>query len=438
MRKSTQLLNQLTLEEKISLIHGEAEPRETYQGQAGYLAGVPRLGIPSLRLADGPPGVLTRIPAAAPTSTMGLAATFSREDAEQNGILIAREAKARGIDVVLQPFINIDRDLTFNRAYNTFGEDPLLTGQIAASMVRGVQGQKILSQAKHYVAYDTDGTDVVVDLQTLHEIYVAPFADVSQAEVSSIMCSYNKINGEYACGNDATLNKILKQEVGFKGFVTSDWGATHGNTFINAGLDMEMPGPLGGPFGDFTPSYFDNSAPKPAKAPAPPPADAPDFNAMFNGRLPEEPPSKPFDFGGPPPGRAKNMRDALQEHQVDEATITRAAGRVLLQMDKFGFLDGQSHHAIAPDDVEANAKIIEKTGEDAAVLLKNEGHALPLSKEALSSLVLIGPGAGQTIAMGASGEKAVGLPERQIGPLTAMKKDTAGDGGSEHLVRRCE
>lgn len=143
------LLSQLTLDEKIALIHGAAEDAGTYQGQAGYMAGIPRLGIPALRLADGPPGVLTRIPASAPTATMGLAATFSRTDARANGKLIAGQARARGIDVVLQPFINIDRDFAYGRGYNTYGEDPVLTGQIGAEFIRGVQGEGILLSLIH-------------------------------------------------------------------------------------------------------------------------------------------------------------------------------------------------------------------------------------------------------------------------------------------------
>src|SRR5467141_1015500 len=105
------LLNQLTLEEKMDLIRGGIEDPSVYQGQAGFLPGVPRLHIPSLRFADGPPGLLTRVPAQAETATMGVAATFSLQDAEANGAVIGREARSLGIDVVLQPFINIDRDI---------------------------------------------------------------------------------------------------------------------------------------------------------------------------------------------------------------------------------------------------------------------------------------------------------------------------------------
>src|SRR5580704_1767786 len=252
------LLSQMTIEEKMALIRGASEDPATNQGQAGYLTGVPRLGIPPIRMSDGPPGVLTRVPSQAETATMGLAATFSVKDAEDNGVIIAREAKSLGIDVVLEPFINIDRDISFARAYNTYGEDPVLTGAIGAALIRGIQKQGVMSQAKHFVAYDTDGSNVMVDQQTLHEIYVAPFIDAVNAGVSSIMCSYNKVNGTYACGNPDTLIKILRHEAGFKGFVTSDWGAVHAPSFINNGLDMEMPGPApkDSPLGSLIFSFF--------------------------------------------------------------------------------------------------------------------------------------------------------------------------------------
>jgi beta-glucosidase len=170
------LLQQMTLEEKMDLIRGAVEDPAVYQGQAGYLPGVPRLHIPSLRFADGPPGVLTRVPAQAETATMGVAATFSTKDAEANGAVIGREARSLGIDVVLQPFINLDRDITFTRGYNTFGEDPFLTGAMGAAEIRGAQSQDVMAQAKHYIAYDSESYNVFVDQQTLHEVYAAPFA----------------------------------------------------------------------------------------------------------------------------------------------------------------------------------------------------------------------------------------------------------------------
>src|SRR5256885_4512117 len=121
------LLRQMTREEKLSLVHGAAEPAATSQGQAGYWPRVPRLGIAALRLTDGPPGILTRQASTGMTPTMALAATFSRDDARANGLVIREDARALGEDVVLEPYINIHRDQTWERAYNTFGEDPFLT-----------------------------------------------------------------------------------------------------------------------------------------------------------------------------------------------------------------------------------------------------------------------------------------------------------------------
>ena len=417
------LLSEMTLEEKMDLIRGQSEPPATNQGQAGYLAGVPRLGIPPIRMSDGPPGVLTRRPSHAETATMGVAATFSRRDAEDNGIVIAREARSLAIDVVLEPFINIDRDITFARGYNTFGEDPTLTSAMGAAEIRGIQGQGVMSQAKHYVAYDTDGNNVFVDQQALHEIYVAPFQAASDAGVSSIMCSYNKVNGTSACGNHDTLTTILRDQIGFKGFVTSDWGAVHAANYINAGLDMEMPGTPAEPDSPLGSMIFTFFGTKPVPN-TPPPAFNTAMLAGFIGRdLPEEPVYK-MDFSGF--GSAHdphtNFYDILKSGELTEATITRAAGRVLLQIEKFGYLDHPPTHLVQPQQIEANAKIIQKTGEDAAVLLKNADSILPLKSADLASLAVIGPGAGQVVSIGTAGERSIGLPERQIGPYQALKQ----------------
>src|SRR5215472_11493230 len=179
------LLSQMTLQEKLILIHGTHEDPAVYQGEAGYLGAIPRLQVPGLRFADGPPGVLTRHPSQGETATMGVAATFSIKDAEENGIVIGREDRALGIDVSLQPFVNIVRDLEFGRAYNTFGEDPFLTSEMGVAQVKGIQSQHVMAQIKHYVGYDSNGTSTWIDDQTLHEIYVAPFeAAIRRADVS--------------------------------------------------------------------------------------------------------------------------------------------------------------------------------------------------------------------------------------------------------------
>jgi beta-glucosidase len=420
--KIDHLLQQMTLEEKINLIRGGVEDPSVYQGQAGYLPGVPRLHVPSLRFADGPPGLLTRVAGQAETATMGVAATFSLKDAEANGVVIGRDARSLGIDVALQPFINIDRDITFARGYNTFGEDPFLTGLMGSAEIHGIQSQDVMSQAKHYVAYDTDGYNVVVDQQALHEVYVAPFAMAVQAGVSSVMCSYNKVNGPFACGNPDTLKTILKGELGFKGFVTSDWGAVHSVYFLNQGLDMEMPGlmPEGSPFASLMHTYF-RTAPPSATADAKP--DLAALTGMLGGTIPEEPAVK-MDFSTfPRDADNSTLRDALKDGSVTEATVTAAARRVLYEMDRFGYLDGHQKHNVTPQDIEANAAVIRKTAADAAVLLKNEGSILPLTPQDLNTVALIGPTAGQVDAIGTFGERSPGITSRQIGPLEALRKN---------------
>ena len=416
------LVSQMTLEEKMNLIRGDVEPAATNQGQAGFLPGVPRLGIPSLRFADGPPGVLTRIPGQAQTATMGVAATWSTKDAEQNGVAIGREARALGIDVVLQPFINIDRDITFARSYNTLGEDPMLSGAMGAAEVRGEQAQGVMSQAKHFIGYDSDSFNVYIDQQALHEVYVAPFEAAIRAGVASIMCSYNKLNGSFACGNTDTLKTILRDELSFKGFVTSDWGGVHNVDFINHGLTMEMPGevPPDSPFAGMMHTYF-RTAPASTAAPTKPNLAA--LAGMLGGTIPEEPRSGGMDLSGfPMDSDPRTMRDVLQNGAVTEATVTDAARRVLYEIDRFGYLDGKQKHDVTAQDLEGNGSIIEKTAEDAAVLLKNDNNLLPLKKDDLQSIAMIGPTAGQVASIGTFGERSPGIPERQVGPVDALKK----------------
>src|SRR6187401_1329282 len=234
------LLEQMTREEKLAVIRGTHEPEAVFMGQAGWIRGVPRLGIPDLRFADGPPGVLVRRASTGMPATLAMAATFSRAEAAANGGVIGRDARALGVDVILEPYINLYRDPTFERAYNTLGEDPVLTGTLAAQFVVAAQRQGVMAQAKHFVAYD-GADDAIVDGQALREVYLVPFKAVVDAGVASVMCSYNRINGIHSCGNQETLKRILRGEYGFRGFVTSDWGATHGGEFITRGLDMEQP-----------------------------------------------------------------------------------------------------------------------------------------------------------------------------------------------------
>jgi beta-glucosidase len=417
--KVDQLLSKMTLWQKIRLIHGARPNPATTQGQGGYMPGDAKLGIPWLRLADGPPGILTRHRSTAPTGTMGLGATFSLEDARLNGVVIGRDARALGIDITLQPFINIMRDPTWTRAYNLFGEDPLLVGEIGAAEIEGIQSQGVMATAKHYLAYSGAG-NVVVGQQALHEIYAEPFADAVKAGVAAIMCSYNRVNGAYSCGNPDTLQKLLKQEIGFKGFVTSDWGATHSPTFVDNGLDLEMSGYTA----DNKSCYF---CPEPQSPPLPPPAaKTPSLPYAWPAPIPEEHPRWHFGSGSHHYTHAEGMLAAIKAGQVNPADITEAARRILYEENRFGWLDHPPKHNVTPVPFDQDMKVVEKTSEDAAVLLKNEDHALPLTPSDLKSVALIGPNAGQTITIGLSMEKALGFPSRDPGPLAALREQSAG------------
>jgi beta-glucosidase len=381
------LLARMTLDEQLNMIEGQAEAvlsPSTNQYQAGYVPGIPRLGIPSLRLTDGPPGVITRQDSTGMTGTMGVAATFSDQDARANGTVIGRDAKALGQDVVLEPFVNLDRDTTFARGFNTFGEDPLLTGRTGAAEITGIQGQGTMAEVKHYLAYD-GANNVDVDQQTLHEVYLQPFEDAVKAGVSTVMCSYNVINSAQSCDNPNTLTRILRDELGFKGFVTSDWGANHGTDYINAGLDMEMPGNSEG-----IPNYFSAAA----------------------------------------------MKKAIAAGQVKESRITQAVGRILYEYDRFGLLDGAGKHTVTPEPRAADEAVVRKTGTDAATLLKNDSSTLPLSPSAVGSLAMIGPGAGQTIATEGGGEKSGGIVSEQTGTYQVLKSQLgqAGSSGIRYAV----
>jgi beta-glucosidase len=353
------LLRQMTAEEKLSLVRGAADPREL--GQAGYWPGVPRLGIPPLRFSDGPPGINANRDATALPAPVALAATFDVESARLYGVVMGREASALEQNVVLAPHVNIVRDPLFRRNHTAFSEDPLLAARIGAAEIRGIQSQGVMAQVKHVAGYN-GAQNVAIDERTLHEIYLLPFAAAVEAGVASAMCAYNKIDGDWACENDSLQNGILRGELGFKGFITSDWGAAHSAAAIQKGLDLEMPG------------------------------------REIAGR------------GGP------YFTEALK----GTAEVDRAVGRILEQMIRFGLLD-RKPAGPRPIDIEADAKVVREIAAKGAVLLTNRDGALPLSARDLESLVVIGPTGGQ-LAAGYLGERGYGFEERLVSPVEALRK----------------
>ena len=257
--RAAALLAQMTLDEKIAMVHGPGF--QLNAGFAGQVPGNERLGIPSLRLADGPNGVgngstgVTAFPAAAL-----LAASWDPELAERYGQALGREQAGKGHQVALAPTVNIVRVPHWGRAFETLSEDPYLAARLAVAEIDDIESQGVLATVKHYAANNQEtlrmSIDAKVSPRALRTIYLPAFeAAVREASVGAVMCSYNRINGTYGCEHPWLLTDVLRKEWGYQGFVMSDWFATHSTeAAAKAGLDMEMPGGANA-FGRF-PEYF--------------------------------------------------------------------------------------------------------------------------------------------------------------------------------------
>jgi len=362
------LLRRMTLEEKLSLVHGARDPRNL--GQAGYWPGLPRLGIPQLRFADGPPGVNANKPATGMPAPVALAATFSAEAARRYGVVLGRDARALEQNVVLAPHVNIVRDPLFRRNHTALGEDPYLTAQLAAAEIAGIQSQGVMAMVKHLAGYN--GSDNVgIDERTLHEIYLPAFEAAVDARAAAVMCAYNKVNGPWACESADLENGVLRGLWGFQGFTASDWGAVRSPSAIVDGLDLEMPG-------------------------------------------------RPLAGGRPGPYFTDALKAAVESGAIPVSAIDRALANILGEMDRFHLLDRKPQPPAAID-VAADAALVRGMAAEGAVLLKNDGDALPLTAQDLSSLAVIGPAAGQ-LAAGFLGERAYGFEERLVSPLAALRR----------------
>ena len=250
------LVAQMTPAEEVGMLHGYGDPpaatapAPSVAGEAGSIAGVPRLGIPPLRFTDGPAGIrLAHVETAMP-APVGLAATWDPSTAGQYGATVGDAGRATGEDVWLAPMINEVNFVTGGRNFETLGEDPYLASQLVGSEVRGVQGQGMIAEIKHYAENDFENgrtsTSVTIDDQTLHETELQAFQTAIDAGAGAVMCSYNRINTVYSCSNDGTLNGVLRGQLGFKGFVTSDWGAVHRVSDQLHGDNIEQPGNVNG------------------------------------------------------------------------------------------------------------------------------------------------------------------------------------------------
>src|SRR4051812_1168328 len=246
MSRFEALVDDLTLDEQIGLMAG-----------AGFwqTVPVPRLGIPAIKVSDGPNGArgsgsfTSGVPAAAFPVGICLASTWNLDLATRIGTTLAQEAKSKSAQVLLAPTVNIHRQPLGGRNFESFSEDPLLAGRIGAAFVRGAQAEGVACTVKHFAGNESEDdrllADSIIDERTLREIHLLPFElAVREGGALGIMTSYNRLNGEYCADSSWLLSEVLRSEWGFDGFVVSDWFAFVDTTkAIAAGLDLEMPGP---------------------------------------------------------------------------------------------------------------------------------------------------------------------------------------------------
>jgi beta-glucosidase len=363
-----QLMGQMSLNDKVAMLHGTDAP-----DYIGKIIGNPALCIPDVNFEDGPAGVgdglggVTQMP-----SGLVSAATFDPGYEKDYGTAVGQEFAAKGVNVALGPTINMVRDPRWGRSYETFGEDPYLSGQMGAADIEGIQGQGVMAEVKHAAAYNIEqpaGT-VDVDARTLQEIYLPAFQTaIKQGGAAAVMCAYSNVNNVPSCQNPDILNKPLYQQAGFTGFVTSDWGAIHSTVdSANAGLTVEMPG-----------GYY----------------------------------------------YADYLIQAVQAGQVTQATVDTMVSRVLTQMFRFGMFDkAPTGSKTAIVTTPAHAAVALKGDEEGTVLLKNNG-VLPLSTSTTSSVAVIGQDAGpgvQTIGGGSGTVTSAGT----YTPVTGIQDRLAG------------
>jgi len=369
------LLAKMSLSQKIHLMHGSGP----YQagGYVGYVAAIPELEIPALTLNDGPQGF--RNPDAPRTSTawpsgMTIGASFDVDIAREWGEAMGKEFFEKGANVQLGPGMNVARIPRNGRNFEYMsGEDPFLGATMVGPAIQGIQSTGVVANAKHWVNnnQETDrgpiyGVNEVVDERTQWEIYFPPFEAAVKAGVGSFMCSYNQVNGKYACGSEEALSRDLKGRMGFDGWVMSDWGATHGLNDLPAGLDQEMPW-----------SLFLN---EPA------------------------------------------IKIGLALGAVTEKQISESVRRILTPFMRVGAFDkkdpkGSPDRNVTSADRDALAR---KLAAASTVLLKNEGRVLPLSRGLHRVAVLGKQAKTPTVHGGGSGQV---IPAHISSPYDALHRE---------------
>jgi beta-glucosidase len=354
------LLNKMTLQEKLDMLGGTGFATKP----------IKRLGIPEIKMSDGPLGVRWEKSTAFPAGIC-MASTWDTSLINKVGKSIGEELKAKGRNVILGPCVNIARIPMGGRNFESYGEDPYLDSRIAVSYIKGAQSEGVAATVKHFAVnnqeYERMFVNVKIDERALNEIYLPAFkAAVTEAKVLCVMAAYNKVNGYYCSENNYLLNKKLKDEWGFKGLVMSDWGAVHSSIpTAQNGLDLEMPK------GEFL--------------------------------------------------NPKTLTDAVKSGEVDTTSINDKVRRILTVMFKLGLFN----HTISPDSNLINTKehqeVAYKAAVEGIVLLKNDHNALPLNFKKIKSIAVIGPNS--AIARTGGGGSSMVSPVYSVSPLEAFKKN---------------
>lgn len=347
-RRVDALMKQMTLEEKIDLLGGVN----------GFdVRGVPRIGVPLMATADGPFGVRRQSRANIMAGGIALAATWNVELARDVGYQMGRDARARGVHFYLAPGVNMYRSPLNGRNFEYMGEDPLLAARLAVPFIRAVQSHGVAATVKHFLGNNSEflrhTSDSVIDERTLREIYMPAFeAAVKQANVASVMNSYNLVNGEHATQSRHINLQVLKQEWGFDGVLMSDWDSTYDTlASANAGLDLEMP-----------------------------------FGKYMN---------------------RETLLPLLRSGQVKQATLDDKVRRILRTAVRLGWLDREQRDRSVPLYNMQGRQVALQTAREGMVLLKNERELLPLDRSRIKTLAVFGPNAYPAVTQGGGSVKVV-------------------------------
>ena len=370
--RAEMVLKEMTLDEKIDLLHGMGMPGwprevqnpepELGNGGAGFILGIPRLGIPMIQMSDAAYGVRSsaengRYSTAMP-SGVAAASSWDTEAACAYGTVIGKELRAQGYNMTLGGGVNLTREPRNGRTFEYLGEDPVLAGTLVGNLMKCEQAQHVIGDIKHYALNDQESgrneVDSIIEKRAFRESDLLAFEiGVEIAQPGAVMCSYNAVNGDFACENKYLLTEVLKKDWGFKGFVVSDWGGTHSTVKASAaGLDNEEP-----------------------------------LDEFFGAKL----------------------KAAVEAGKVSTAELDEHVRRVLRSEFACGVVDHPTQKGVV--DVEGNLATARKIEEQSAVLLKNAGALLPLSGTAVKSIAVIGPHASEGMMSG-GGSAQVDAPGR--------------------------